>query len=233
MGYWLFLSVAVSAFFASASAAPSKYLSKRETRLRCRSQQDCVTWYTTGSALCPSGYELKHHKAPGDPVGTYCERKYNDEEKKECASEECAFYTGQCNNAPASTICGDALRYCGTPVKISKRIFDKNAAAEERYLRYNFGESATGTRLFMTCTPVTPEGAEEVDKKVLDSLPYRLCDKYPYGDPYEHDWKCKAPKNKFDSIEKTAKAAYKAAAHPGDKDMFAKICALNYGPDAI
>lgn len=84
-----------------------------------------MTWYTTGSALCPSGYELKHYEAPGDPVGTYCERKCNDEEKKECASEECAFYIGQCNNAPASTICGDALRYCGTPVKISKRICNR------------------------------------------------------------------------------------------------------------
>lgn len=53
----------------------------------------------------------------------------------------------------------------------------------------------------MTCTQITPEGAEEVDKKVLDNLPYRLYDKYPYGDPYEHEWKGKAPKNKFDSID--------------------------------
>ncbi|KAL4960740.1 uncharacterized protein BDV14DRAFT_204483 [Aspergillus stella-maris] len=192
------LTTTTAALVAGTSAIPS--LSKRDSGLKCESKRDCVSWYTTGGS-CTSGYKATSYDAPGYPVGFYCERECNSNEREFCAANKCTFSHRECNLYPGNRICADAMTYCGTPVKMPKDDcdreqmgqpvkyddaagtceidFDADAREPEKLVRYNFGQSTLSTRLVMTCAPRTIAGVREVDNAMLKNIDLDDCDEIP------------------------------------------------------
>lgn len=239
MSHWLFLLMAIVAFISSANSMPSVHLDRRDHGLTCKSQKDCVDWYTTGSGTCSGGYNALPLKAKGSPEGTYCEKACNERQKKLCAEDKCKKYTTQCNTYPASSNCAKAIEYCRTPIKMSKSYctrqkigqpvayddkkgtcaIEPKAAKDEKYLIMDFGETKLGPRLHMSCAPLTEKGANDVGEKVYKAIQYkpRECDIKPKTKEYEWVLRCRVHQSNYESLEKTAKEACAAADHPGSK----------------
>jgi hypothetical protein len=111
--------VAYGALIASTSASA---LAKREEGMTCTIDK-CITFYTTGSAGCSSGYERTHLEAKGYSPGSYCERSCTDSERKTCAARKCSSWENECNNTPkAKSICKNAIDWCDGPVAMSRLI---------------------------------------------------------------------------------------------------------------
>ncbi|KAL4900075.1 hypothetical protein BDW74DRAFT_183029 [Aspergillus multicolor] len=116
---WLQLSLALSSL-ATSTTATAIPLSKRESGLKCPTQDQCTAYYTTGSAQCSSGYERTSLEANGDPRGSYCEKACDESEKTACSGDKCAFTSSECNLFPGNSICGQAMQFCGTPIAMPK-----------------------------------------------------------------------------------------------------------------
>ncbi|KAJ5156136.1 hypothetical protein N7492_008939 [Penicillium capsulatum] len=131
MKLWLSLLVSTGLLTTCTVANPMPGLAKREAGRRCSSRESCVTWYTTGSAQCSSGYEPSHYEADKSPLGTYCEKKCSDDDWNQCASDQCQFNLRECRLYPGNKICAKALNYCGSPLAVPERSCTKEAMGRE------------------------------------------------------------------------------------------------------
>lgn len=226
------------------ASAATTHLHKREEGLRCDARESCVSWYTTGSAGCASGYETTHYEVKGEPVGTYCETPCSEAQKNACAEDKCSFYSSQCNTYPGNHICADAMTWCNAPKAMPKAScthtemgfavvyddekgecsVDKNPDDSEHYLHFKIRQASfTALNLYMSCAPVTLAGSDAVAANV--SAVVKSAEKCSAEadnrvdvDPaeYEQRWLCYSDRSQFDNVEKVAKAACAVADYPGD-----------------
>lgn len=221
------------------ASAATTYLYKREEGLRCDARADCVSWYTTGSASCRTGYTGMPYEAKGYSVGSYCEKPCSKEQEDTCASDKCTFFSSECNKYPGSSICGNAITWCDAPKAMPKAscthiqlgfavvydeetgmcAADKNPDTSEHYLRYVMQKGPVDLGLFMSCAPVTLAGADSVTANITATVDQNLfqgCSEVPDPGEYEQKWSCPVDKSKFDAIEKAGRAACANADYPGN-----------------
>jgi hypothetical protein len=162
-----------------ACVVSAMHIAKRANSLRCDDLRSCVSSYETGSAQCSDGYQHFNLEASHSPMGSYCEKPCDNFETIECAANKCTFYKGQCDSYPDSAICGDAIDWCGTPIKTTKVncvqvrmgkpvkyddeygtcAFDPDAPKDDHYLRFIIGKTPVDLELHLSCHPVTAAGA--------------------------------------------------------------------------
>lgn len=218
------------------ASVASLVLQKRDDGLVCETRYSCVSWYTTtGSADCASGYKAYPYEAKGNPPGTYCETGCSNKEKVACASQQCTFYSSECRLYPGSSICAKAMDFCDAPMPMPKRFcthqnmgiavkydddqgicsIDKNPDTAEHYLRFRIAKTSIDTTLYMSCSPVTLDGARSVADSFLKPNERQIYCTGPDESKYELIYKCQYGKEKFDGFKKAAKAACEAAEYPG------------------
>ncbi len=236
MSRWLLLSLAASGFVSRVAAVPSSPISRRDddSGLNCQSSQACVSWYVTGGALCASGYEK--FKTQTAVQGSYCERKCTDDESKQCTAGKCYRATEACNTFPASESCGDALKYCGGPIKMDEggckpSIMKQPVAYNSETMTCDVSDrvqddahvlrlsieavNAEGDALRLSCAPVTTADIAKIQSVVVTKQNTACAkrDRYATGKEYEQLIECPADISNFDAIEKAVGAACAKATH--------------------
>jgi hypothetical protein len=226
----------------SACVASAMHIEKRDVDnpLVCQTAEKCVSSYNTGSAQCRAGYDATHYTARGDPVGTYCEKPCDESERSRCTALRCTFYETQCTaiTAGTGTICGDALKWCGRPIRTTKDncnqgrmgqpvkyddgagtcAFDPNAPKDAHSLGFIIGARIqAATHLGLICTPVSSAGIQSIAAEMTKVAKRCSQDSVPKNtSPYKINWHCYDTSGNYDKFQQVFKDACAAAEHPGD-----------------